>query len=228
MAAAQPIAPELETRALTWPEQARALEIVTAEDFARAGEMLKGIKALAAEIEQTFGPHKRRANELHRGICAEENKAKAPLLEAERVLKISMGRFHEAQENARRAEQRRLEAEAREREEAERVEEAAALEAEGRVEEAEQVLATPAPLAIAPAPPAPTKVAGISAREVWRARVVDKAALVAAVAAGKAPLAVLEVNQSVLDGLARSLKSEFVLPGCEPVRETTMAARARR
>jgi hypothetical protein len=70
-------------------------------------------------------------------------------------------------------------------------------------------------------------VAGIAPREVWRARVTDKAALVAAVAAGKAPLALIEINQTALDGMARALKSELVLPGCEPVRETTIAARGR-
>lgn len=226
MAAAQPIAPELETRALDWPTQARALVIATDRDFSDAGEMLKGIKQLAREIEDTFGPHKQRAHELHRGICAEETKAKAPLAEAERILKRSMAEYHEKQERARREEQRRLEAEARAREEAERLEEAAALEAEGRQVEAERLLEEPAPiLQVAPQPVA--KVAGVQMREEWSGEFTDLRALCAAIGAGEAPVSLVVGNQTTLNALARSLKNELRYPGVRAVSRTTVAAARR-
>lgn len=224
MAAAQPIAPELEVRALDWPTQARALSIATARDFEDAAEMLKGIKSLAREIEDTFGPHKQRAHELHRGICQEESKAKAPLVEAERILKRSMADYHEAQERIRREEQRRLEAEARAREEAERLEEAAALEAEGRQVEAERVLDEPAPvLHVAPTAP-PPKVAGVQMREEWSGEFTDLRALCAAIGAGTAPVSLVVGNQATLNALARSLKSELRYPGVRAVSRTNVAA----
>jgi hypothetical protein len=217
----------IEPRVNEWPERASALVIVDDKTNEAAGELLLAIKSMRAEVADAFDPIISAAHKAHKAACDQKKKADAPLLTAEAEIKRRMAAYYDARERARREEQRRLEAEARAREEAERLEEAAALEAEGRNKEAEEVLATPAPtVMVAPPPPAP-KVAGIAPREVWRARVTDKAALVAAVAAGKAPLALLEINQTALDGMARALKSEFVLPGCEPVRETTIAARGR-
>jgi hypothetical protein len=224
MAAAMPIAPELESRALTWPEQARALVISDDAAFASAGELLKSIKALAREIEDTFGPHKKKASELHRGICAEENKAKAPLAEAESILKRSMATYHEAQERARRAEQMRLEAEARQREETRRLEEAAAVEAAGDPEEAERILVEKPPLPAYTPPPPVAKVQGVAMREEWSGEVTNLKALVDAIAAGSAPLSLVQINQPVLNGLAKSLKAELAYPGVRAVVRTNVAA----
>lgn len=230
MAAATTIEPtkEVALRALTWPEQARALVIATDADFTLAGEMLRGVKALAGEIDSVFGPLKKKANESHRAICDEEAKAKAPLSEAERIVKRSMAQYHEAQERARRIEQQRLEAEVRRQEEDRRLAEATELEAEGRHEEAEEAISAPATYTAAPVAPPPPKVQGVSFREAWSAEVTDLKALVAAVAEGKAQAGLVMANQQALDQLARALKATMAVPGVKVRVQKVVAAGAGR
>jgi hypothetical protein len=67
--------------------------------------------------------------------------------------------------------------------------------------------------------------AGFSARNVYKARVVNKLELVKAVAEGRAPATCVEPNQQALDGMARALKEGFVLPGCELEVKTTGVSR---
>lgn len=70
------------------------------------------------------------------------------------------------------------------------------------------------------------KVAGITMRKTYSARVTDKSALIKAVAAGTAPDNVIEPNMTVLNALARSLKEGFSYPGVELVTETGIASKA--
>jgi hypothetical protein len=129
------------------------------------------------------------------------------------------------------AEQRRLQTEAEDR----RLQEAAQLEAAGDRAGAERLIAAPvaAPLVspapvFAPRPPvaAPPKVEGVSFRDAYHAEVVDLMALVKAVAAGQAPLTLLQVNTTALNGLARSLKGALVIPGVKVVSDRVAAVRA--
>jgi hypothetical protein len=69
---------------------------------------------------------------------------------------------------------------------------------------------------------------GLTRRVTWSAQVVDKMALVKAVAAGKVPLAYLDVNQRVLDMQASALKSEMAIPGVKAVEQASYSASARR
>ena len=46
----------LQNQALSIPEQARILTIQTPDQYIAAGELLKSIKLLRAEIDQTFDP----------------------------------------------------------------------------------------------------------------------------------------------------------------------------
>ena len=72
----------------------------------------------------------------------------------------------------------------------------------------------------------PPKVTGISTREVWKAEVTDLAALVKAIAEGKAPLALVQANTTVVGQQARSLKQDFVAPGIKVWSERQIAAGA--
>ena len=57
------------------------------------------------------------------------------------------------------------------------------------------------------------KVAGIAIRTTWHAEVVNLLELVRAVAAGKAPLALLLPNLPAINAQARSLKGEARIAG---------------
>lgn len=222
-----PPAKELEAKALTWPERARALTVDSDETFHEAGNLLVGVKALRKEIEDHHRPVIAAAFAAHKAATAAKKKLDDPLDVAEGVLKRSMAAYHEAQERARRAEQLRLEAEARRQEEERRLAEAEALEAEGRHEEAAQTIEELIVAPVAPvAPPAP-KVAGVSFREQWTAEVTDLSALVRAVADGKAPAGLVMANQSALDQLARALKDTMAVPGVKVRKQTGVAAGAR-
>jgi hypothetical protein len=70
----------------------------------------------------------------------------------------------------------------------------------------------------------PPKVAGVSGRENWYAECTDLKALVAAIAAGQAPLSLVQANEKVLGQQARSLKSEFRVPGVRVYCERGFAA----
>lgn len=218
-------------RALTYPDQARALTILNTESYQAACEFLKGIKALREEIAETFDPHIKRAFDAHRALCKEKNDAQAPLTEAEGIVKRALVTYDTEQERLRRVEQQRLQDEAR-RQEEERVlaeaieleEQAAATGDAGLQAEAAAILEAPVRVqAVAVAPMTP-KVAGIAFRETWSANVTDFHALVKYVAANPQYLGLLQANSAALNGQARSLKGQLRIPGVEAVATRDVAA----
>ncbi len=223
-----PSPPELEERALTWPERARAVVIVTDRDFESAGELLRDVKSLRQEIHAHHNPMIEAASRAHKLAIAARKKLDEPLDMAEREIKRRMGDYRDEQERIQREEQRRLEAEARAREEERRLAEAEALEAEGRAAEAERVLDEEPVLIETPviAPPTP-KVSGVSMREKWTAEVVDKAAFVRACAANPSLLALVVPDSAALNRMAGALKSELHIDGVKVRREQVVAARGR-
>jgi len=154
-------------------------------------------------------------------------------------------RLRREAEAAAQRERERLEREAREQAdrvqrelqraaESQRLAAAVALETQGDRDGAERLIAaplvvpvvSPAPVFV-PRPVAPTpKVEGVSFRDAFHAEVYDLLALVKAVAAGQAPLALLHVNTTALNGLARSLKGALVIPGVKVVSDRVAAVRA--
>jgi uncharacterized protein YhaN len=108
------------------PVVARALEIVirNPDERAAAVEFAKGVKALGKKAADFFRPMKQAADESKRRILDAEREALAPLQDAETMLKTKIVAYDTAAEQARLAEQRRLQAIAdeqarREREKAE-------------------------------------------------------------------------------------------------------------
>lgn len=70
------------------------------------------------------------------------------------------------------------------------------------------------------------KVAGLSTRTVWHAECTDLRALVNAIAAGRAPLSLVQANEKVIGQQVRSLKGDFEAPGIRVWSTDSMAARA--
>lgn len=81
---------------------------------------------------------------------------------------------------------------------------------------------TTAPTVISMAP----KVSGISVAKTWKARITDKAALLAYIAAHPECLDWVEVKMAPLNGMAKALKNNMKIPGVEAFPEETMSARA--
>lgn len=222
--AALPVPADLEARALTWADRARALRVDTAEHYTLAAALLQTVKALRTEVDATFTPICEKAHATWKEALAQRKKHDEPLVESEAILKHAMLKYTEAEERRQQAERAALEEQARAAEEQVRLDEAAALEAAGETAMADAVLSMPSiapPVTLAPVAP---RVAGIARRTVWKAQVTDLRALVAAVAAGTVPLAALQANDAVLQGQARSLKGELRWPGVRVFPESSIAA----
>lgn len=103
--------------------------------------------------------------------------------------------------------------------EAERQVEAVAAEAQAVMAEVER-----APMVVSAVQPAFEKAKGVATRQTHSAEVVNMKALLAYVLANPMYLGLLQVNQPALDQMARTLQSNFKMPGCELRVKTTVAA----
>lgn len=206
---------DLETRALSLPDQARTIKIVTAQDYERAGEFLLTVKDLRKEIKATFGPLKDKAWAAHKAICAEEERHDKPLKEAEATVKPLMKAWDDEQERIRLERERLLNEEARKREEERILAEAAAAEAAGDKETAQDIINEEPYVPPTVLKKATPKVAGISYRETWKFRVVDEK---------KIRRELMIPDEVKIGQLVRALKGQFNEPGIEAYKEKEVAA----
>lgn len=211
-------------KALTFPDQAKALRIADDASYQAACEFLKAVKALRTEIAETFGPHITRAHEAHKALLKEKADAEAPLADAERIAKAALVAYDQAQERLRREEQARQQAELQRQEEERRLLEAVALEAAGESDTANALIDEPIHVPTVAVAPATPKVSGISYRETWSANVTSLHALVKFVAANPSHVGLLSANMPALNAQARSLKAQLQLPGVEAICTRDVAA----
>lgn len=216
--------PRVVALALTYPDKARSLLIEDTGSYGSACEFLKGIKALRAEIADTFEPHIKRAHESHRALLKEKADAEALLVEAERIAKAALVAWEQDQEQQRRREQARLQAQLQREEEERRLADAVAAEEAGEVDVAEALIAAPIVAPVVAVAPMTPKVSGITYRETWSATVTDLSALVKFVATHPQFAGLLSANMLALNAQARSLKGQLQIPGVEAVCTRDVAA----
>jgi hypothetical protein len=222
------------TEALSWPERARAVAIADDDSYNAAADLLKGIKALRGKIAETFDPHIKRAHDAHKALVKEKADTEAPLTEAEGILKRTLVSYQQTQERIRIEEARRLEEEARKAEETRQLEQAAALERqasdtgdESMRAIAHEVLEAPVAVAAVPVQRATPRVAGISYRDQYTARVASTTKLIAFVAKHPEYSNLLTPNMTALNQLARAQKEMLQIDGVEVVKERIAAAGSR-
>jgi hypothetical protein len=222
------------TEALSWPDRAKQTTVRDSITYNDACTLLKGIKALRLRIAETFDPHISRAFQAHRALTKEKADAEAPLSEAEAILKRAMVAYDDAQERLRREEETRLREQARLDDERRQLEEAAALELEADRtgdaalrDVAEQLLVAPVPTPVVIAPKTTPKVAGITFRETWSARVVNVKALIAHIAAHPECANYVTPNLTALNAAVRAQRHGFQVPGVEAVCQKSAAAGVR-
>lgn len=128
-----PMEQELEQRALTIPQEARLIVVRDQASLDTAGAMLtERIKPLRKEAADVFDPIISGAHQAHKTALAGKARVEAPLIEAEKILKVSVGAYLEQVEKIRQAEEDRL----RREQEALEAEERIAAESRRREEEA--------------------------------------------------------------------------------------------
>jgi hypothetical protein len=225
-----------------WPDRALALRVVDQASYDQAGALLREIKGLRAEIEQTFSPIVSKALAAHREALAQRKRHEAPLVAAELEIKMACARYVTEQEQLARLERERQEADARRAaaeqaaaaraaEEEARLAHAVELEAAGLDADAAAVLEEPMPVPVVLPPPSlpkapPPRTAGVTVRERWTWELLDLQALVAAVAAGRAPVSLLQPNPSALTSYARSTRGTVTVDGVRIYAVADVAARA--
>jgi hypothetical protein len=205
---------ELETRALTLADQAKALKITDQPSYNLAVERLLGVAALRREIVAHHEPMKKAAHQAWQQVITGEKKLLDPVELAEQTYKTAIAAYE--------AEQRRIEAQARAKAEAEArraAEEALERqlqEAEGQGADAEEVAAMiAAPLVVAPPRVEPTfqQAKGVSIATNWRGEVVSLEKLVQAIAAGQASIGLVMPNQTSINALAKATRNTLAIPG---------------
>lgn len=126
---------EVETKALTIVDQAKAITVKDAETYTKAGHFWKDIRAMRSEVAATFDPLIKQAHELHKNTLSKKNEIDKPLEIAERQVKTLMNQYDLEQDRIRKAEEERLRKIAEEEAERQRQEELRILEEERKAEE---------------------------------------------------------------------------------------------
>lgn len=179
--------------------------------YEQAGEILRNIATVKKEIKAKFAEPKEKAHEAHKAICDLEKELLAKVTERENAIRQKMTAFYEAEQKRIAAEQerKRLEAE-------KQMQIATEAEAAGDTEAAEIAVALAAmeesTVTVAP------KVAGVSMRETWVAKVIDKS---------KVPLEYMEVNLSALNAVGKATKGKISIPGIEFEKQVVSSVRAK-
>lgn len=229
-------------------QQADAVSIVDSATFAQAADLLKNVNMLRKRIEEHYEPIKSAAHAAHKAAVAACNEHLKPVSEVEQVLKRKCGEWQrveaeriaklraeeEERQRAEAAELAKKEAEARKLLEDQRIALAEKLQASGQTEKAQAALAAPVvvPDWMKPAPSAPReivtapKVDGVGLSLKWKASITDKLALVKHVAAHPELLHLLDANMPALNGMARSMKEGFEMPGVIAVSEASTTVRS--
>lgn len=223
-------------------EVAKSYTIDSAPMAEMAADELISIKVKQKELDEKRKSYTRPLDEQKKEIMGLFEPAVTLLNDAETVLKGAL-KVWQGKEQIRIAQEQKAQREelARQQREAAKQEQetreaAAKAEAAGDTAKAADLnMQADTKAAVAEvlqyAPPvsvAPTKLAGISTRETWKAEVVDLFALVKAVAEGKASIELLQANQVAINKRAVALKSEFVVPGIRVYSENNIAASSRR
>lgn len=210
------IAPEreLEEKALTLPEQARAMIIRDQATYETASEKLLGVAELRKEIAAHWAPLKQAAHESHHRICTAEKTMLAPVEAAEAILKRGIGTYRMEQERLR-LDAERIAREVAERAAAEALEASIeAAEAEGASpEEVRAIIEQPRPASVVYVAPTVLHVKGVSMADSWKAQVTNLLELVKAVAEGRAPVNLVMPNETALGQIARATKGSMAIPG---------------
>jgi hypothetical protein len=211
----------------SWASRARELQIIDRESCINAGTLLRSVKTLRRQVQEWFEPH------IEAAMETERDKMEAPLVEAETVLKRGLLKWEAAQEEARLAEEQRLQAEAKARAEALTLAAAAAMESEAvatgndeLLQEAQDVLEQPIDAPVVSVKTMVPKVDGISYRDNWKAHPeVNVKALAAAVANGTAPVTFLTPNLTAINQFGRAMEGTQPVPGIRWFNDRQIAAR---
>jgi hypothetical protein len=206
---------EVEKKANSLPEQAKAHAIKNNEQYILAGNFLLGIKAVRKEIDDTFNPIIEKAHQAHKEAINQKRKVETPVAEAEQIIKSKIADYTREMERIREEEEARLRQLALKDAQERQLNEALLAEQLGNKEEVEAILAEPVmvPTVIVPKQEAPK---GISITKVWKFRIKDEA---------KIPREYMIPDMVKIGAVVRALKDRANVPGIEVYADDSVRGR---
>ena len=200
-------------------------DITTPDMATAAGEDLREIKRLAKEIEAKRTAITGPLNKALKEVNALFKPPKLWLQEGEALIKTGLLSYQRREERIAAAAQAKADAEAeKERKALERKAKVADVIGIGdKADELrEEATRTVAPVIQSEAP----KIAGVSVRKVWKAKIMDKKSFLRFVLDEREDLlALVQLDQSGLNALARLHKIDLGFPGIVAVEEESVTAR---
>ena len=155
---------------------ARNFSVQTPEEFEEAARFGRLLKQKSAEVTEFFAPMKKAAHEAHKHICDREKAMLAPIANAEKMLKRTMGEYQMEQQRKQREEEERLRALAKAEEER-LLAEAIKMEEQGEKEMSEEHFENAQFMANAArsisVPTEPVKAEGVSTSVAWEIESID-------------------------------------------------------
>lgn len=209
---------------------ARGFTVESQEDYNEAADLRKQLKSRRKVLDDERKKVVQPLDKIRQTVQGWFKPALDAIDSGVAVLDRNMGTWYQEQERKRREAERRIrEQQEREAEQARKNAEKKAerLRAKGDEDRAQEVIdqVEQAPPPPAPVLSGPNQPEGTHARKYYKAEVVDKRKLIAAVAAGEVPDDVLVPDMKVLNGLARSLKQSLKYPGVRVVEDTKPVTR---
>lgn len=211
----------IEKKVTSLAEKVQALKIQDQASYEAVGVILRDeIKPMEKLVEDELGPQKEITHKAWKSAVALYDKYMNPLKDAKKLANRMIGEWNDEQERLRQEAQRKADQEARKREEEERIAAAVAAEDAGaNKREVKAILETPAQVQTAKVAPTYQKMQGVrTVPAVWSCRVDDKLSLIKFVAKNPAFLNLIEPAMPALNGLARSQKELFQVPGCTAIK----------
>jgi len=204
---------ELKNKSMGITLLADSLNITNEIENNDATHILKYVKEMRLEIENTFKPAVSSAKKAYDEARGLRDTFLKPVEQAEETIRLKIGIFVQA-ENKRRAEIAAKEA----------------AEYEKQLAKAEKKAERTGIPVILPSAPMPTvtKVAAMSGTSFstrWNAQVIDIKALCKAIGEGKAPIDCVMPNMPVLNKLASISKEKLNIAGVKPIANTATIIR---
>lgn len=202
---------EVEEKALSIVDQAKAVKVIDSKSYTAAGMLWKSIGDMIKEVKETFDPICEKAFAAHKEATGKRAKYLDPLTTAQKSVKQLMSAYDEEQEKIRKAEEDRLRKIAEDEEKERRLAEAIAAEQSGNKEEAEAIIEDPVYVPPVVVPKAVPKMQGGPVyRSIWKFRIKNPALI---------PREYMMPNEVMIGGVVRNSKGVINIPGVEAYEE---------
>ena len=215
------VADEYSSNAINLYDRASMLMITNQEKYENAAELLKTVKGMAKELEEARKKITNPLDVAKKAVMDLFRKPAENLEKAESTLKRIMISYTQEQEQIRREQEEKLrrQAEAEEARKRKAFEERAKkAEESGKAEKAEELRQKAAEVQVVAPVLASTvqKVAGVSMKKNWKARVINPMAV---------PREYLVIDEQKLNQVARATQGTLVISGVQFYSEDILASR---